>query len=242
MKQLAFVGAFLLLQCPQMSAQILRYLGFRAEVSTLQLTLSEDAAVKASTPYGVGLAFHYPFTQTWEMTMSGMASFYNVTGNTRNYNAATQKWIAGSSKTINITAFEADYTILHGFGDAQHIKVGAGVWYSALTSSRPTLTTDTESWGSNAALAKNYQLNSLFGLSNYGVLFEGLYNVNDALQFSVRYKLGFGNLYKTETAVSGSAASWQQNSLNLGVVYYFGAEKRGTKQPTKDKKKNIDFN
>jgi hypothetical protein len=240
MKQIIFIAALMLLQCTTNHAQPLKYLGLRAEISSLQLTTSEDVTVKKSNPFGIGLAFHYPFNQTWEMTVSGMFSFYNFTGDARNYSAATKKWTPSSNRTVNVLAIEADYTVLHGLGEAQRIKFGGGVWYGFLNGNKPTLTTSTESWGSNADPNKNYQINSLFKAYNYGVLLEGLYNVNDALQFSVRYKLGLGNLYKTVTV--GNTASWKQSSINLGVVYYFGGQERGTKNPTKDKNKDIDFN
>jgi hypothetical protein len=250
MKQFTLLAAFMLLQFHALQAQNgPKYLGARLEIGSILSNSSEAATVNKPLSIGLGMSYTYLYSSTWEMTVNGIASFYKLSGDTREFDSSTKKWTAtGVSRGISVVNFDIDYTLLHGFGDDQRIKVGIGGWFGLFGGSKPTLNTNTESWGTDAALEKNYQLLGLYngGTYNYGGLVEGIYNVNDALQFSLRFKLGLANLYNTDSAFLSSStqstATWKTNAISLGALYYFGAEERGSKKSSKGKaKKKVNF-
>jgi hypothetical protein len=248
MKQFTFLAAFMLLQFLSIQAQNgPKYFGARLEIGSILSNHSEAATVNKPLSIGLGMSYTYLYSSSWEMTVNGIASFYKLSGDTRTFSSSTNKWTpTGISRGISVVNFDIDYTVLHGFGDDQRFKVGVGGWFGLFGGSKPTLNTDTESWGTEVALEKNYQLSGLFnaGRFNYGGLVEGIYNVNDALQFSLRFKLGLANLYDSKGAfsVTESTATWKTNAVSLGVLYYFGAEDRGSKKSSKGKaKKKVNF-
>jgi hypothetical protein len=249
MKQFTLLAAFMLLQFHALQAQNgPKYFGARLEIGSILSSHSEAADVNKPLSVGLGMSYTYLYSSTWEMTVNGMGSFYKQSGDTREFNSSTNKWTpTGISRGIGVLNFDIDYTLLHGFGDDQRFKVGVGGWFGVFLGSKPTLNSDTESWGTASALDKNYQLVSLLtggATFNYGGLVEGIYNVNDALQFSLRFKLGLANVYDSKGAfsITESTATWKTNALSLGVLYYFGAEERGSKKSSKGKaKKKVNF-
>lgn len=248
MKQFTLLAAFMLLQFQAIQAQNgPKYFGARLEIGSILSSHSEAANVNKPLSFGLGISYTYLYSSTWEMTVNAVASFHKLSGDTREFNSSNNTWAAtGLSRSVSVLNFDIDYTVLHGFGDDQRFKVGVGGWFGLPAVSTPTLNTDTESWGTNAALENNYQLLNLYsGLNfNYGGLVEGIYNVNDALQFSLRFKLGLANLYNSKGpfSITESTATWRTNALSLGVLYYFGAEERGSKKSSKGKaKKKVNF-
>jgi hypothetical protein len=248
MKQFTLLAAFMLLQFHAIQAQNgPKYFGARLEIGSILPSHSEAANVNKPLSIGLGMSYTYLYSSTWEMTVNGMGSFYKQSGDTREIKSSSNKLEStGLSRSVGVLNFDIDYTLLHGFGDDQRFKVGVGGWFGVFLGSKPTLNTDTESWGTASALDKNYQLVALLngGTFNYGGLVEGIYNVNDALQFSLRFKLGLANLYDGKGAFinTPSDATWKTNALSLGVLYYFGAEERGSKKSSKGKaKKKVNF-
>ena len=216
MKKSLVLFAFFVWQSLSVYAQQNYYLGFKAEIGSVQPRFSSPLDVKGSVSYGGGLAYSYPFSDTWEMTADVVASFFKVSGTT--YEDAKSTGL----QTYKRWSLDLNYGFLRGFGDEQHVKVGLGIWGGMIPQS--TVFANNTFFADAANSDQKFYLEQLYGTRpNYGVSVEGIYNVNDALQFSLRYKLGLANLYS-----NGGTQTWRQNTLGLSAIYYFGGESRGT--------------
>ena len=219
MRKLIFLIVLILVQFAPILAQQNAYFGFRGEVSAVQPRTSLATDVKTGIGYGGGLAFHFPFSDNWDMTVDALFSVFNLQGNTYQFDETTANYASVGVRATQFKSFDFAYTVLRSFGDDQIFKAGLGVWYGIILKNTPMIQSDY--WGNSSDLTKDYALNSLFGSNgNYGLAAEGIYNVNDALQFSLRYKLGLANLYNGND-------TWYQSKLCVGAIYYFGAEQRG---------------
>jgi hypothetical protein len=224
MKKTHYVAALAFLMAQGLHAQIqTQYIGLRADVGFIQASRSEAANVKLTTAFGGGMSYCYPYSPKLDFAIDIVASFYSMTSDRRTLNGSL--WSAPTAQTINISAGDVSYVMLYGFGEAHTFKLGGGLFYGFISKSSGAQ--ENEYWGTSTLPANNYNVSQLFAArarSNYGAVIEGIYNVNDKLQFSARYKLGLANLYNQP---SGSSGTWNQSVFSLGVMYFFNAEGRG---------------
>jgi hypothetical protein len=221
MKKFIFLFTFLLCQNLLCLAQQHAYFGFRGELSLIAAHTSETVDVKNAIGLGGGLAYHYPISQTWEMTADALFSFYKLNGQTAEYVDFDYKMVG--MRSLKLTSFDLNYCILRGLGSKQQFKVGVGVGLGLIPNGGIY---EQSPYFTNTSTSKNgYHWDKLFHTRpNYGLLFEGVYNIKDALQLSIRYKLGLANLYGDDE----DTISWRQNTLATGIVYYFGGNTRGS--------------
>jgi hypothetical protein len=206
-------------------AQQSSYFGVRTEVSLIQPHLSQSTNINFPIAIGGGIGWNYPFTSQLEMTIDGIVSFYSLNADTRMYGSNGLENIGKQS--LNVTSIDFTYTILKGFGDEQHFKVGGGLFYG-LTLPPSIGTNLNKYWGNAPEANQNYNLESIYRQNgNFGVALEAVYNINDAFQISLRYRFGLANINSSDTP------SWQQNVLGLNGIYYFGADKRGSSEGNK---------
>jgi hypothetical protein len=222
--------ATLIAFCPMflIHSQQSYYFGVRSEISLIQPRLSQPTNINTPIAIGGGISWVYPFSQQWEMTVDALASIYAYNADARMYGSNGLEKIGNQS--MNITSFDFTYTLLRGFGDEQHFKLGGGIFYGLMLP--PTIGTNTNKyWGNAIEVDQNYDLEKILRQTgNFGVALEAIYNINDALQISLRYRLGLVNLNNQDTP------SWQQNALGLNAIYYFGADKRGSIKESSSKK------
>ncbi len=222
MKKAPFFVALTFIVAQGLHAQT-KYLGLRADIGIAQPSFSEAVTVKTSTAFGGGITYCYPYSSKLDLSIDFGMSFYGITSNIRTLNGAT--WTAPKEQIFRMFTADVHYVMLYSFGERQTFKIGGGVFYGMV--SKSFAGTENDYLGTNALSAKNYNLTNWIGIGsnrNYGAVAEGIYNVNDKLQFSLRYKLGLANLYKQP---SGSTATWNQSMINIGALYFFNAEGRG---------------
>lgn len=222
MKKTPFFVVLTLLMVHGLHAQT-QYLGFRADIGIVMPSYSETVTVKTSTAFGGGMTYFYPYSPKLDLAIDLCVSFYNMTSNMRTLTGAS--WTTPKEQVFSMMTGDMHYVMFYSFGEQQTFKLGAGGFYGIVSKSSAGV--GTEYLGADAAPAKNYNLTNLIGIGsnkNYGVVAEGIYNMNDKLQFSMRYKLGFANLYKQP---SGSTATWNQSMLNISAMYFFNAGGRG---------------
>lgn len=219
MRKLLFFFALLLWQNLSFAQQH-GYFGLRADISLIHSRPSESVDMKNSPALGLGIVYHYPFNNKWEMTADAIFSSYKIKGQTAE-NTGLEYEMTGI-QALKVSSCDAHYSVLRGFGDDQKFKFGVGAWVGLVINKHIY---DYSPYFANSVSSKYiYYWDRLFRTPfNYGLLLEGIYNVNDALQFSLRYKMGLANLYESDDETT----HWRQNAIEMGVNYYFGGESRG---------------
>lgn|GEM_PF-1397480 len=217
------------------------YFGVRGEISVLQIKTSESTNNSTPIGAGVGMLWNYVISDQWEMNTEMGLNYHKLTSDVRSYDYGSNTFSPVSQQSSNLISYVFSYTVLKGFGDDQKYKVGLGAFYG-FTPSVNFNNGDSQFIGSSSDVEKNYSTTSLQGINsfNVGIALEGVYNFNDVLQFSARYKLGLKNLYNSNSAftttISTNNLSWKASYFSLGATFLFGAEARGNIQPSKQTK------
>ncbi len=216
-------------------AQSRQYLGLKVEASAISTKLSKDANINLSIVKSFGIAGHYPLTPKLEIFSDVLFSTYKLSGDSRSYDGSSSEWNFNGIKSFNIKSFDGAYGIRRGFGEEQHFKIGVGGFYDFFFGKISDLPSN-EYLGKSSNIAENYDPYYLYTKANYGFFLEGIYNVNDAFQISIRFKKGLSNLYKPQA----NDTTWKQSQIGIGVMYYIGAGERGkinSKKSSKTKSK-----
>ena len=210
------------------------FLGLRTEVSSVMINTKNQVKLNHPISFAPGIAFHYTFTPTIEMTSDLLLSFYKLKSELHRLEEVNNniEFVSKGDKSLNMFSLDFTYTLLKGFGEEQHYKAGLGVFVN-LTKSNYSATSSNEFWGyyKPNVSTERYDPKFLYSLPNFGLVGEVLYNVNDALQFSLRYKAGLPNTYRDGDQI------WKQSYLGFNTIYYFGTSDRGSIKSSKSKSK-----
>ena len=196
------------------------FLGVTAGYNYVQINTSSNVAMDPTFGETIGLSLFNIKKNNWETVLDFVIEKYHYQGFTRityGFSVSDKASIDPISTLISFSAYKC-------LDVKKHFKLGAGFWMSTINNDHKYPAYPSHYFNSPDKANLDYNTEQLFDtnlspflpfLSDFGPSFEALFCINQRLNFGLKYKIGFKNLYHANDEVT-----WKQNYLSLNVNYY----------------------